>query len=81
MIEFTKEELIEIHDYCNWEPPAIGMSKFRENIWLKIQSMIDSYCAHNWLTFLNDSNRESFIEKCLRCHKLRFTNENHKNNM
>lgn len=47
MNDFTKDELIEIIDYCNWEPPAPGHSDFRQNIWLKLQSMIDNYCEHD----------------------------------
>jgi hypothetical protein len=47
MIDFTKEELIEILDYCGaWEPPGLGMSDFRTNLYNKIQSMIDNYCDH-----------------------------------
>lgn len=42
MNEFTKAELIEIHEYCNaWK--GLGMSDFRVNLWDKIQILIDNY--------------------------------------
>lgn len=44
MNDFTKEELIEIVDYLNWEPDSVGFSDFRKHIYKKIQSMIDNYC-------------------------------------
>ncbi len=46
MNHFTKEELFEILDYCNWDPPALGHSDFRKNLWIKIKSMIDKYYEH-----------------------------------
>lgn len=46
MNDFTKEELIEMRDYCNWEYPSIGHSDFRQNLWLKLQSLINNYCEH-----------------------------------
>lgn len=49
---FTKEELIEIAEYCNWEAHDTGHSDFRRNLRIKIQSMIDSYdeyCNHYWI--------------------------------
>lgn len=46
MNDFTKEELIEIKEYCNWEPPAPGHSDFRQNIWRKLEALIDNYCEH-----------------------------------
>lgn len=39
MNDFTIDELIELRDYCNWKPPALGMSQFRENLWLKLDSI------------------------------------------
>lgn len=46
MNDFTKEELIEIIEYCNWKPPAPGHSDFRQNIWRKLEVLIDNYCDH-----------------------------------
>jgi hypothetical protein len=43
MNDFTKEELIEIAEYCNWEPHDTGHSDFRRNLRMKLQSMIDNY--------------------------------------
>jgi hypothetical protein len=44
--EFTKEELTQIRDCCNWELVGLGMSDFNQNLWLKINRMIDNYCEH-----------------------------------
>lgn len=42
LLSFTKEELIELSDYCNaWEPPGLYMSDFRVDIWNKIQYLIE----------------------------------------
>ena len=75
MNDFTKEELEELlngyehHSHNtrhNW--PSLDLCK-------KIQSMIDNYCEHDFVTFLQDQNKEPFIEKCLECHELRVFNE------
>lgn len=47
MLNFTKEELIELSDYCNaWQPPGLGMSDFRVGIWNKIQYLIEHIERH-----------------------------------
>jgi hypothetical protein len=48
MNDFTKDELIEIAEYCNWEPLSLGHSDFRKNLWLKLQYMIDNYRVDVW---------------------------------
>ena len=63
MNDFTREELIEILDYCDaWKPPGLGMSNFRMNTWTKIQSMIDNYCEHD-----GEIGKDYPAEKCMKC--------------
>ncbi len=73
MNEFTKEELIKIKDAMY----GISFDDNEERILRKkIQSMIDNYCEHEYMTFLQDHNNEPFMEKCMECHTLRFLNDN-----
>ena len=66
MNDFTKEELSKLrdawvnYDYCDDELES------------KIQSLIDNYCEHEYMTFLQDHNNEPFLEKCMKCHALKF---------
>jgi hypothetical protein len=46
MNDFTKEDLIEIYEYCNWNKYDTSHSDFRRNLRNKIKSMIDNYCDH-----------------------------------
>lgn len=74
MNDFTKEELIEILEYCNWQPPGLGFSDFRVNLWKKIDSMIDKKnvqenCKHNWEFVVNHYDRLK-CENCeMVCHE------------
>lgn len=83
MNDFTREELLEISDYCNAWESGIGMSDFRMNLWHKIRYLFDSYCKH-------ESDRKDYcpglydkicagdeinavdlnrVKKCIKCHR------------
>lgn len=47
MNDFTKEELIEIAEYCNWASDDTGHSDFRRNLRVKIETMIDNSTSFN----------------------------------
>lgn len=62
MNDFTKEELIEIRDYCNWDQYDFAHSDFIRNLRLKIDAMIESFpnpyngCLHNWVVMVAGIN-------------------------
>ena len=63
MNKFTKEELIELMDYCNdWVPTNEANSHFRKNLWLKLKSMIDKYCEHD-----SGNPMLSLVKECNKC--------------
>jgi hypothetical protein len=57
MNDFTKEELEEIKYFI------FGNPKSNNDLCLKIQSMIDNYCEHDWV----HSYREKEYELCSKC--------------
>lgn len=64
--DFTKEELIEISEYCNAWESGVGMSDFRTNLWHKIQSMIDNYCEHSYGICYEGEQAKPICLKCRR---------------
>ena len=64
MSEFTKEELLEILEYCNAWESGVGMSDFRINLWNKMQSMFENYCEHEF--FLIGCSGHCYA-KCSKC--------------
>jgi hypothetical protein len=78
MSDFTKEELktiLEWSQYLSTEHGTEGDEEERA-LDLKIKRIIDNYCEHEYITFLQDQNNEPFIEKCMECHALRICNDN-----
>ena len=66
MNDFTKEELIDLIYACN-----VADSHDMENRYVvinKIQSMIDSYCEHEW----NHRYDVSEYEECIKCGECEF---------
>jgi hypothetical protein len=61
MSEFTKEELEHLYSHLKW---ACDIEVTEKNIFLKnkIQSMIDNYCEHEWIT-----NPHDLISHCCKC--------------
>lgn len=81
MNDFTKDELStillwinDIPDRENW-PEICDRTLYYRNLAIKVQLMIDSYCEHRFMTFLQNQNNEPFIDKCMKCHELRIVNE------
>jgi len=76
MNEFTKEELELIGECVEADFYHSNWSKsMYEPLMNKIQSMIDDYCHHEWITILQAQNGENIIDKCAKCTKLRFSDE------
>jgi hypothetical protein len=77
--DFTKEELNYIADGLARVMGQINWSKNKRDrireLYGRVESMIDNYCDHDFVTFLQDQNNDSFLEKCLECHELRVFNE------
>lgn len=62
MNDFTKKELLEIyglleHHYCD---PKKCIDP-NTDLLLKIQSMIDNYCEHEWI---ENQHNQSYCSKC-----------------
>ena len=62
MNDFTKEELYEILGLAS---NAYGIKGRTMPIIVKLQSMIDTYCEHEWEC--KDIGR---VEKCIKCEKI-----------
>lgn len=76
MNDFTKDEINKLLWAINYVKEnttnrSDAMSLLRE----KIKSMVDNYCDHEYLVFLQDQNNEPLINKCINCHDLRFSHE------
>lgn len=74
MNDFTEEELLAMFNIIKYDA-KLG-NEIIEYLSNKIQSMIDNYCEHDFVTFLQDQNNEPFIAKCMRCHFIRVSNDN-----
>ena len=72
--DFTKEDLLTLKDAIQIylrTPSPIEAEQLRD----KLKSMIANYCEHGWVVFLQHPNHEPFIDKCMECNSLRFSNE------
>ncbi len=72
---FTKEELIEIAEYCNWQPCNTAHSDFRRNLRIKIQFMIDNYCGHDE----EGGEIEIFVDTCKKCDAYLLSDKHYEN--
>jgi hypothetical protein len=65
--DFTLEDLLIIHlDMCTYveQNKILKESPIHKELRLKIQSMIDNYCEHKHLEYLDKGN----IYRCNECH-------------
>jgi hypothetical protein len=62
MNDFTKEELITIFDGLH-HLPTINET-YDSDLCLKVESMIDNYCEHEW-----DYNQHDMPINCRKCNK------------
>lgn len=63
MNDFTKDELLELLyslDCCHITPVGVKSPP----LILKIQSMMDSYCEHEWHTYPKNVTAIPFCKKC-----------------
>jgi hypothetical protein len=64
MNDFTKEELQILSEYLDYPIEEIaGCERNRLQLVLKIQSMIDKYCDHDW----NETFSEREYFRCSKC--------------
>lgn len=66
MNEFTKEELKTIFGHLPIHTPERENSEKYQNIYKKLQSMIDNYCEHP----INNVCMECFSATCEICNKI-----------
>ena len=69
MNDFTKEELESISDSLDSEMSTFRRAdnEFMRGLHLKVQSMIDNYCEHEWALVLS-ADEGRFI-KCQKCER------------
>ncbi len=48
MNDFTKEELEHIAILFKFTEVAYPDYKLNEDLWVKVETMIDNYCEHQW---------------------------------
>lgn len=67
MNDFTKEELqiilLDMDTYININKSILKESPSHGQLRLKIQSMIDNYCEHEWRCWDDEYN----TKECLKC--------------
>lgn len=69
MSEFTKEELESIMDAFHYAKDSPRRTKYDDEPDLinKIQSMIDSYCDHQWAPTISTYEGENNLYICSKC--------------
>lgn len=78
MNDFTKEELRHFDYSLEQFRFSCINPEYEEKIKklrYKVQSMIDNYCEHDFIAFLQDQNNEPFVDKCMKCHELRLSKD------